>query len=292
MKSRRFIVFHAFKLKKRVVIPFVFALISFFVVNGLGIYTANPDTVETAGAPLDGNTRIPILLYHNIDENYTADSTMANISSAEFREHMESLISYGYDFISLPYYYECIKNGRVLPDRPIIITFDDGYSSNYEIAFPILKEMNIPATIFIVTSTVGEVPEGGLVNFPHFTWEEARIMEESGLIDIQSHTHTHQDMSTLTISEFNFELTESKRLIEENLNKECTMIAYPHGRNTNITTSIAKGFGYEVQLLVNSYDTNKVSTVSEGLEGIRRITVFGGTSGYDLLHMIEEEKRH
>ena len=78
-----------------------------------------------------------------------------------------------------------------MPENPIAITFDDGYLSNYEIAYPILKELNIPATIFIVTSTVGLDESSGKVSTPHFTWDQAREMQESGIIDIHSHSHSH-----------------------------------------------------------------------------------------------------
>ena len=99
---------------------------------------------------------IPVLMYHNISEDYPKGAEGANISPQLFRQHMEAILEDGYTPILVKDYYDSAESGKALPEKPIIITFDDGYLSNYEIAYPMLKEMNIPATIFVVTSTVGE----------------------------------------------------------------------------------------------------------------------------------------
>lgn len=94
-------------------------------------------------------------------------------------------------------------------------------------AFPILKELEIPATIFVVTDTVGATKESGKVNYSHFTWEQAKEMQDSGLIDIESHTNDHVKLGELDKDTLNYELRKSKYLIEKNLGKTCDMIAYP-----------------------------------------------------------------
>ena len=68
-----------------------------------------------------------------------------------------------------------------LPDKPILITFDDGYASNYMYAYPILKKLGMQATIFVITDRRGKTLS---VN-PHFSWNQAREMQDSGVIDIQ-----------------------------------------------------------------------------------------------------------
>ena len=170
---------------------------------------------------------VPILMYHNIVENYPEETAGANITPELFEKHIETLLNQGYNPVSMSDYYSFMLGNKSLPDNPIIITFDDGYLSNYEIAFPILKKYNIPAAIFIVTSTVGLTPESGLVSYPHFTWEQAKIMQDSGLVEINSHTHTHKNISTLSTGELQKEIRLSKYLIEKNLNKYCYTFAYP-----------------------------------------------------------------
>lgn len=89
-----------------------------------------------------------------------------------------------------------MEKGEALPEKPVVITFDDGYQSNYEYAYPILKKYGMKATIFVIGSSVGkdEYKDTGLPMLPHFGVSEAREMENSGLISIQSHTYDlHQN---------------------------------------------------------------------------------------------------
>ena len=83
---------------------------------------------------------IPVLMYHNISEDYPKGAEGANISSELFRQHMEAILEEGYTPIFVKDYYESVESGKKLPEKPIVITFDDGYLSNYEIAYPMLPK--------------------------------------------------------------------------------------------------------------------------------------------------------
>ena len=82
-----------------------------------------------------------------------------------------------------------------------------------------MKKYNVPAGIFIVTSTVGHTPDMGTVSYPHFSWGQAKEMQDSGLIEINSHTHSHKNIADLTTAELQKEIRLSKYLIEKNLQK-------------------------------------------------------------------------
>ena len=232
---------------------------------------------------------VPILMYHNIVENYPEYTAGANITPELFEKHIETLLNQGYNPVKMSDYYSFMLGSKSLPDNPIIITFDDGYLSNYEIAFPVLKKYNIPATIFIVTSTVGLTPESGLVSYPHFTWEQAKIMQDSGLIEINSHTHTHKNISELSTGELQKEIRLSKYLIEKNLNKYCYTFAYPYGGYREDTEKLIRYAGYKMHIKVNDASQNQeylANKVSDGLSNIKRITVRGDMSEQDLLNVI------
>ncbi len=233
---------------------------------------------------------LPVLMYHNIETDYVEGNEGADISAELFEEHMNALLERGYTPILVKDWYEHVIKGKALPERPIAITFDDGYLSNYEIAYPILTQLKIPATIFIVTSTVGKTPEDGVVSEAHFSWEQAREMQNSGLIDIYSHSHTHRNMSELTVAELQVELRLSKYLIEKNIEKNCFIFAYPFGGYSENTARMAKYAGYKMQILVNNTDSSAdylANRVSDGVDGFTRITVRGDMSTEELYKTID-----
>ncbi len=236
--------------------------------------------------------KVPILLYHHItDEAFSGGNEISLISPYDFRLHMTALKVH-YTPISLRQYYEyvtCTDGSVTIPDKPVIITFDDGYLSNYEIAYPILKELEIPATIFVVTDTVGEMAGGGKVNYSHFTWEQAKEMEDSGFIDIQSHTASHKALATVDYSSLVTELRKSKYTIEKNLGKECDMIAFPYGSYTDEVKAAAKSAGYKLQTLVDDKSTEEdfqVNIPSEGIENLTRMTISGTMGNVNVIEII------
>lgn len=140
--------------------------------------------------------KLPILLYHNIAPSYPAESEQLHITPECFREHMTALKTSGFTPISFQEYYDYRVSGASLPDKPIIISFDDGYITNYEYAYPILKELNMKATFFAVTKS-SFYPTAFPI--PHYDWAMANEMQSSGLIDIESHSYTHPKHTDLTL---------------------------------------------------------------------------------------------
>lgn len=123
--------------------------------------------------------QVPILVYHCVGDNpVSPDGDGLFVSTETFEQQMLFLKHMGYTTIFAK------DLDQPLPQRPIVITFDDGYENNYTEAFPILEKYNMKATIFVV---------GGMVNEPsklnRLTWEQMKEMEQSGRIDIQSHTY-------------------------------------------------------------------------------------------------------
>ncbi len=264
-------------------------IITIALIVVLSVFNMNIYFAQDIDKPSE-NIIIPVLMYHNIAETYPKGSEGANITPKLFEEHMTEILKRGYTPIQVSDYYESTERGKELPDNPIIITFDDGYLSNYEIAYPILKRLNIPATIFIVTSTVGAKKEGGMVSNPHFTWEQAREMQASGIIDIQSHSHTHRNMTSISIAQLQEELRISRYLIEKNLNKHCFGFAYPGGRYNETTLKLARYAGYRMQILVNYAESGEdylANNVKSGIDRFTRLTISGDMTADDLFARID-----
>ncbi len=150
--------------------------------------------------------KVPVIYYHSIGPvNYNWAGNFLTLSESIFEEHLK-WISKCFSVISLSDYWQ-IRHGLMNPVKnPLIITFDDGYLDNWIWAFPLLKKYGLKATIFInpefvdnkagIRRTLEDYEEGrvslnDIAQWGFLSWDEMRIMEKSGLIDIQSHALTH-----------------------------------------------------------------------------------------------------
>ena len=140
---------------------------------------------------------IPVLIYHHIDDDPTWDGV---VTKEKYRDDMITLKDAGYEAVFLTDIVDYLNGYIELPEKPIVITFDDGYLSNYEYAFGIAKETDMKFTVFMIGWSVGRTT---FINTdkpitPHFTWKQAMEMYSSGLVDLQNHTydlHSPQGLS-------------------------------------------------------------------------------------------------
>jgi len=175
---------------------------------------------------------IPVLLYHRI--GYT--NGYLTITPEKFAADMQIFTDYGYRTIPLAVFEKFLVDGNVeLPERPLLITFDDGYADNYEHAFPILQQQQMTAVFYIIAGFLGQ-PD-------RMNAEQIRAMDGGGM-QFGSHTITHRALSELPGSEIRDELQTSKNILENILNKEIRTIAYPRGSYNQETIGIAKELGY------------------------------------------------
>lgn len=226
--------------------------------------------------------KVPVLMYHNINDNYKLENSNIEISNDMFMEHLEAIHQAGFTTITFDEYVAYSNGEGTLPAKPILLTFDDGYLNNYTNAYPMLKKMNMKATIFIVTGRMGM--QGGVV-YPHFTWEQAKEMEESGYIDIQSHTYFHNDLTAISRENLIYELRKSRFLIYKYLGKKAEYLAYPYGNFNDEVKMSAKEAGYEacVEIKLGYPGVNKLG---DDLYQMKRITAFGTMTGEDLIDTI------
>lgn len=241
-------------------------------------------TLTTSVFADTADIKVPFLLYHSVPDKVSdGDDLLLHIAKDNFYQHMTALKSAGYNSITLDEYYNYAVNGGTLPPNPIVICFDDGYENNYTNAYPILKELGIKATIFVIVGTVGNHE----VAYPHFTWAEAREMEESGVIDIQSHSFSHPSFSALTYAETVRQMRLSKYILETNMNKTCDYMAYPYGHTNIFSDEIGKKAGYKMMCLVENDGSNDKNTP---LGYIRRLNVHANMDTKELLDYIAVNK--
>ena len=139
---------------------------------------------------------LPVLMYHHFDETSTADTV---VTPDRFREQMTALKDRGYTTVTLRQVLDYVEQGTPLPEKPVLITMDDGYTSNLTLAAPILEETGFCATVFVIGINEGEeiyVHSGNPLCPARFSYEDAEIWVEKGVLDLQSHTFDmHQQAS-------------------------------------------------------------------------------------------------
>lgn len=180
------------------------------------------------------NIGIPVLYYHSVDENAANEVT---ITPEKLQEQLDYINDNNYVTITMTELYDHIEKNKPIPEKSILITFDDGYMNNYTEAFPMLKELNMTATIFCV---------GNSLDGSYYLSEEAiKEMSDYG-IDIESHTVNHVHLDTMSYDEQLLELKNSKNILEKITGKEVLSLAYPFGDYNDNTIKAAKDAGYKM----------------------------------------------
>jgi peptidoglycan/xylan/chitin deacetylase (PgdA/CDA1 family) len=249
---------------------------------------------------------IPILTYHHISTDKDAWSSVT-ISPEKFKEDMIALKEEGYTPIHFKDYMDYKEGKGALPKNPILITFDDGYYSNYEYAYPVLEEMNMKATIFVIGWSIGRSTfiDSDKPILPHFTWDQAKEMYDSGLIDIQGHTydlHSPKGVSYAyktpcgqgvdriageSTSDYKKRLIEDStkiiNLIETNIGNEVVAYAYPYGVYTKESEEVLKDLGVHFTVIT----VEGISLIDKHYL-LDRINMPHFTSSEDLIDLISD----
>ena len=213
---------------------------------------------EEAIAGTGKSTPIKILMYHAIDYSSKGDELF--IPKEKFREEMKYIKDQGFNTISLDELYSNIVDGKALPEKPIVITIDDGYQNSYKNAYPVLKEFDMKAAVFMITSFIDKIPCLGS--------DEMREMDKNG-VTIESHTVTHRKLNELSYAEQKAELKDSKEALEKVLGRKVNYLAYPSGKFNNDTLALDKELGYTMALST----INGIADKSNGIYKLKRIYV-------------------
>ena len=176
--------------------------------------------------------RASILMYHSISERKDYFST---VSPEAFSRHLAYIAGKKYPAIPLVELVRRLRAGEALAGS-IAFTFDDGYHDNYTTVFPLLKQYNFPATIFVTTNLIGTPGYCSAI--------ELREMYDSGLVAIEPHTLSHPKLAKLSRAEADGEIRESRRVLEEVLGTTPTLFAYPYGSFTEETVATTHDIGF------------------------------------------------
>ena len=207
----------------------------------------------------------PILLYHRFGPAIADSMT---ITTAELRSHIEYLKTHGYTIIPLRRLVDAYFHaGLPLPPKPVVITVDDGHISVYTEMLPLVKQYNIPITLFIYPSAIGNASYA-------MTWDQIKELKDSNLFSIQSHTYWHpnfkKEQKRLKTEEYekfvDAQLTKSKKVLEEKLEITVDMVAWPFGIYDDFLISRAAKAGYIAGFTIESHH----ATSSDGIMKLPR----------------------
>jgi len=242
--------------------------------------TPTPSLVPTP----DGNgrtARVPILMYHYLSvPPEGADRYRLDLSVAPdlFAAHLDRIQAEGYTAISFYDLVAHLTQGAPLPDRPIILTFDDGYRDNYDNAFPLLRQHQMKATFFIVSDFIDEArPE-------YISWDMAREMLAAGM-SIESHSRNHATLRKRDNDYLVWQILGSLETIEYELGVRPRFISYPAGEYDQATIEIARGANYWAGI------TTKQGVIqsSDALFELQRVRIRGSTTPDELAALLSAE---
>lgn len=229
---------------KRYVFTIIVALVTIFIMY-------NIVTINNTYYKDEKDINISIFVYHDIvEDDSKIEYDYMQTSKEKFINQITGLKALGYHFISYDDLIQYNNGEKALPKNSCIITFDDGWSGMYKYAYPIAKEYNVPITSFVVNDLMGK--DG------YFTWEQAKEMQDSGIVEIASHSKDHTRFSEKEINEAVDNVKQSYEEIEEKVDNTEKIFTYPYGLYTEEQIEALGKEGY-----IQNLTDNKINKSSK-----------------------------
>lgn len=197
--------------------------------------------------PMTSSIDCPVLVYHHLTKEEAATGPWAT-TPEKFEKDMQELKDNGYTPIFTYELQNALNGTGTLPEKPIILHFDDGYTSVYEHAFPILKKYNFKAETYIITDLTQDTPLKECYD-TYLSWTQSKEMEESGLMHIYLHGKTHNAVSSLPQKELAEQYTNAQGTIALHLGNRHSYYVYPNGDYTPATLQTIADAGSEMQFV-------------------------------------------
>lgn len=248
---------------------------------------------------------VPILMYHHLAEEGDGKDI---ISADVFEEQIKALSDAGYTAVMFSDLYDYVHSGKELPEKSVVITFDDGYMSNYTLAMPILEKYGMRATVFVIGVSFGRdtYKDTGVPIIPHFGASEAREMISSGIFDIQSHSYDMHQVDKLDdgiiragitqledesdedyVSALRADCAAMDELFVETFGRRAEVFAYPYGFKSSMGSIILRENGIFATVTTERKSAHLVQGLPQSLFEMGRYFVTDELSGEALLELIK-----
>ncbi len=242
-------------------------------------------TSVTRGGRTDGGEiPVPILMYHAVAAEPSRAAHRLSVSPEAFAEQMEVLAAGGHTPLTTRELAALWRDGGALPERPVLITFDDGYAGVHRHALPVLSRHGFAASLFASTGWLrgreaADIAPGAPDDMLSF--DQLRELAAAG-VEIGGHSHSHPQLDQITDERLWFEVLRCKEILTEELGTAPVSFAYPYGYSSRrVRTAVRRE--YVVSLAVG----NALATRSQGPYALRRVTVRRSTDIAEFEQLVE-----
>ncbi|MDX1889950.1 polysaccharide deacetylase family protein [Mycolicibacterium sp. 050158] len=221
------------------------------------------------------NASVPILMYHSVAEDPPASTRRLSVSPHAFAEQVALLAGCGFTAMTFSALADAFETKRSLPERPVVLTFDDGYADFAANAWPILKRHGFPATVFVTTGWMADAGPNaaGRPLDAMLDRAQVRALADAG-IEIGAHSHSHPKLDQLSDVALRRELVDGRALLEEYVDAPVEAIAYPYGYSNRRVRLATQAAGYRRAAAVR----NLRATPTDDLFRLPRLTIRRSTS--------------
>lgn len=214
--------------------------------------------------------KVPVLMYHEVS---SAGNSDLYLSPADFQSELDWLVENGWHGITLAQLYAHWYENEPLPEKPIVLTFDDGYRTMYTTVMPRLLEAGFTGTFFVIPAA----------RWSDWSVDESMMTEMVNCgMELGSHTYSHVELDTLTRGEIADELTSSRSIIQQLTGQEVVSVCYPSGAYNEAVLEEAALAGYSIGVTTEL----GVSAQSQGIYSLSRLRITYGCGGQSLAAML------
>ena len=250
---------------------------------GLVALAVGTAVAVTASAMAVEGVDIPVVMYHALLKDEARHGQYV-ISPAEFESDLQYLKKHGYTTILMEDLIAYTKGGE-LPEKPILLTFDDGYYNNYLYAFSIARQYSCKFVISPIGRWADTYSETGETNayYTHATWAQLKEMADSGLVEVQNHSYNlHEkrggaqgvqkrpgEEETAYQARISADILKAQNAFEEHLGRRPSTFVYPFGAVSESTGEVVRGLGFQATLICRE-KLNHITRDGQSLYGLGR----------------------
>ena len=226
---------------------------------------------------------IPLLLYHSVSDDPAPGIASLSVSPDEFRQHMDALVESGRKALTVSDFVDQLRAGSA-PERPVLITFDDGFADSLEVAAPELEVRKLPATIYLTTGYVGSPGVRRAPRPPGRMLASGQLAElELAGFEIGAHTQRHPELDVVRGDECWEEISGSRLSLEQHLGHQVRTFAYPYGYFNPLVREHVREAGFDSACAVR----NAFSHSADDRWAMARLTVRRGHRAQTIVDWME-----